>query len=146
MPSAKPQSLSSHARYVPGYHFLLATMLFAILVWAIVLLVRFPHWQSLFGVLIAASLILIFWYMRSFAVTTQDRIIRLEERLRLGALLAADLQPRIPEFTVEQLIALRFASDEELPALARRVLDEKVTDGGAIKTMITRWRADHLRV
>jgi len=146
MPSAKPQSLSSHARYVPGYHFALATMLLVLLVWSVVLVVRYPRWESLYGLLVAVSLVLIFWYMRSFAVRAQDRIIRLEERLRLGALLAADLQPRIPELTVEQLIALRFASDEELPELARRVLEARVTDGRAIKTLITQWRADHLRV
>lgn len=146
MPSTKPQSLSNHARYVPGYHFVLAAILFAVLAWAIVLLVRYPRWPSLFGVLIAVSLVLIFWYMRSFAVTVQDRIIRLEERLRLDELLAPELRARIPEFTTEHLVALRFASDAELPALARRVLDEKVTDGDAIKQMIGQWRADHLRV
>jgi hypothetical protein len=146
MPGTKPQSATSHARYVPGYHFVLATLLFVVLAWAIVLVVRFPRWPSLFGLLIAVSLIFIFWYMRAFAVTVQDRIIRLEERLRLGALVASDLQPRIPEFTTAQLIALRFASDGELPALARRVLDEKIADGDAIKKLVTHWRADHLRV
>ncbi len=146
MSSTKPQSMTSHARYVPGYHIVLATLLFVVLVWAIVLVVRFPRWPSLFGLLIAVSLIFIFWYMRAFAVTVQDRIIRLEERLRMGELLAPDLKARIPEFTTEQLIALRFASDGELLALARRVLDEKITDGDAIKQLVTHWRADHLRV
>jgi hypothetical protein len=146
MPSAKPQSLTNHARYVPGYHFVLATLLFVVLAWAIVLLARFPRWPSVFALVIAVSLILIFWYLRAFALTVQDRVIRLEERLRLDELLPPELRPRIPEFTMEQLIALRFASDGELPALARRVLDEKIADGDSIKKLVTQWRADHLRV
>jgi hypothetical protein len=145
MPNTVPQSLRNHARYVPGYHFVLAAMLFTVLVWSLVLLARYPRWQSLFGVIIAGSLILIFWYMRSFAVTVQDRVIRLEERLRLAEMLPPELHPRIPEFSLAQLVALRFASDGELPVLARRVLDERITDQDAIKGMITQWRADHLR-
>jgi hypothetical protein len=83
--------------------------------------------------------------MRAFAVTVQDRVIRLEERLRMAALLPAELQRRIPEFSAGQLVALRFASDAELAALARRVLDEKIEDPKAIKLLVREWRADHLR-
>lgn len=80
-----------------------------------------------------------------FALTVQDRVIRLETRLRLERLLPADLKARILEFSVGQLIALRFASDAELPDLARRVLDEKVKDKKAIKQMIKTWKPDYLR-
>ena len=97
------------------------------------------------GLVVAVSLILMYWYMRVFAVTVQDRVIRLEERLRMAALLPTELQRRIPEFSPEQLVALRFASDGELPVLARRVLDEKIADPKAIKQMVREWRADHLR-
>jgi hypothetical protein len=72
-------------------------------------------------------------------------VIRLEERMRMRALLPADLQPRIEAFTVKQLVALRFASDQELPALARKVLDDKMEDQKAIKKLVTAWRADHQR-
>jgi hypothetical protein len=72
-------------------------------------------------------------------------VIRLEERMRMRELLPADLQPRINDFTVKQLVALRFASDAELPALARKVLDEKLTDQKAIKKLVTHWRADYQR-
>jgi len=75
----------------------------------------------------------------------QDRVIRLEMRLRLQQLLAQDLRVRIPEFTVGQLVALRFASDAELPDLARKTLDEKLTDRKAIKKMIRDWQPDELR-
>jgi hypothetical protein len=76
------------------------------------------------------------------ALTVQDRVIRLEERLRMRSLLPADLQPRINDFTVQQLVALRFASDDELPGLARKVIDGKIEDQKAIKRMVTNWRAD----
>jgi hypothetical protein len=75
----------------------------------------------------------------------QDRVIRLEERLRMQRLLPADLQERIGEFAPGQLVALRFASDSELPGLARKVLDDKVAGGKAIKQMVKNWRADYLR-
>jgi hypothetical protein len=75
----------------------------------------------------------------------QDRVIRLEMRLRLERLLAPELRSRIPEFTVAQLISLRFASDGELPALARQVLDENLTDRKAIKRRIKNWQPDFLR-
>jgi hypothetical protein len=80
-----------------------------------------------------------------FALKVQDRVIRLEERLRCQRLLPADLQPRITEFAAGQLIALRFASDAELPALARKVLDEKLTERKAIKQLIKNWKPDYLR-
>ncbi len=76
----------------------------------------------------------------------QDRIIRLEMTLRLDQLLPPDLRPRINHFTIGQLVALRFASDAELPALARRVLEENLTDRKAIKKMIQDWKPDFLRV
>jgi Family of unknown function (DUF6526) len=78
-------------------------------------------------------------------LVVQNRLIRLEERLRLQRLLPADLQPRIAEFTVAQLVSLRFASDAELPALARKVLDEKLDDRRAIKQLVKNWKPDYLR-
>jgi hypothetical protein len=94
---------------------------------------------------VAAALIMGFLSARMFALTVQDRVIRLEERLRYQRLLPADLQPRIGEFTVNQLVSLRFASDAELPALARRVLDEKMNERKAIKQLVKSWRPDYLR-
>ena len=95
---------------------------------------------------IRTMMILIVLFARVFAIRVQDRLIRLEERLRMRALLPADLQARIPDFTVEQLIALRFASDAELPALAAAVLRDKVQKRDAIKKMVKDWRPDLLRV
>jgi hypothetical protein len=78
-------------------------------------------------------------------LTVQDRVIRLEMQLRLRQTLPADLHARIDDFTPKQLVALRFASDEELPQLCRTVLNDRVMEQKAIKKMIKKWRPDHLR-
>ncbi len=83
---------------------------------------------------------------RRQAIGVQDRVIRLEERLRMHQLFHDDMAGRIGEFTTRQLIALRFASDEELPGLARKVLADNISDQKAIKKLIQNWRADHQRV
>lgn len=139
------QDHASHARIVPGYHYVLASLLVVVFGWQLFLLFRHPGLPALIGVAFAVALVLIAWYVRAFAVTVQDRVIRLEERLRMERLLPADLQGRVGEFTPRQLVALRFASDQELPALARRVLEEGITDPKAIKAAIREWRPDHLR-
>jgi hypothetical protein len=96
-------------------------------------------------VLTSVALLLGFLLARMFALSVQDRVIRLEERLRCERLLPPDLQARIVEFEPGQLVSLRFACDAELPALARKVLDEKMTDRKAIKQQIKSWRSDYLR-
>ncbi len=146
MASEAPQSLANHSRVVPGFHYLTGTLALAYLVLAIVQLVRQPGLSSLGGVLVALILILLGWYVRIFPLKAQDRVIRLEERLRLARLLPADLQPQIESLSVGQLAALRFASDAEIPALVRRVVAEKLTSRQAIKELIKDWRPDHLRV
>jgi hypothetical protein len=97
------------------------------------------------GVLMALALFMLAFFARVFALTVQDRVIRLEMRLRLAEVLPVDLRPRIPEFTVAQLVSLRFASDSELPALARKVLDEKLDNRKAIKQLVKDWQGDYLR-
>jgi len=140
-----PQNYANHTRYVVGYHFVAFFLLFVNLVWSVVQAFKHFGVASVVGVLLAVALVLVFFYARSFAVTVQDRVIRLEMRLRLGQILPADLKPRIGEFTVGQLVALRFASDAELPALARKVLDEKLTSRDEIKKLVKDWQADELR-
>jgi hypothetical protein len=97
------------------------------------------------NVLVAFALAAFAVLARSFALTVQDRVIRLEEQLRFERLFPTDLRSRIPEFTRDQFVALRFASDGELPALARAVLDQRIHDRSAIKQMVTEWRPDHFR-
>jgi len=93
----------------------------------------------------AFALLTLALFARIFALTVQDRVIRLEMRLRLAELLPPDLRSRISEFTIVQLVSMRFASDAELPALARKVLDEKLSERTAIKRLVKDWQGDYLR-
>jgi hypothetical protein len=146
MANEKPQNFQNHTRNVPLYHQFVFSAFLINLGWTIYRLVKDVFsWGSIVNVLVAMALLVMAFYARAFAMTVQDRVIRLEMRLRLAGLLPADLRPRIPEFTVAQLVALRFASDAELPALARKVLDEKLTNRKAIKQLIKDWQADFLR-
>ena len=97
---------------------------------------------SVWGLLMAVALFLGALFARVFALAAQDRVIRLEERLRLRELLPQELKARIPEFTREQLIGLRFASDAELPELAAAVLRDRVQKRDQVKKLVKHWRAD----
>ncbi len=146
MAQSQPQNFENHARLVPAYHIVAFGILGIFLIWSLVRLIQnFSVDAGIFFLLAIAQLIL-FFCMRVFALKAQDRVIRLEERLRMEKLLSADLQSRIQEFSPDQLIALRFASDGELPDLARKVLSENITDRKAIKKLIREWKADHFRV
>lgn len=146
MANQKPQNFQNHARYVPPYHGFVLFVFLINLGWTIYRLSKSAFtFESVLAVLMAAALIVLFFYARIFALTVQDRVIRLEMRLRMAALLPADLRLRIPEFTVGQLVGLRFAGDAELPGLARKVLDEKLNDRKAIKQLIKDWQGDYLR-
>lgn len=142
----KEQSFANHTKLVPAFHFFVVPVLIANFISSIVRLVRhWFTWYDLIGVLTALALVLLMFLARLFALKVQDRVIRLEERLRLSRLLPENLKPRVEEFTMEQLVALRFASDAELPALAQKVLIEKTADRKTIKQMVKNWRADYLR-
>jgi hypothetical protein len=144
MANEKPQSFANHTRQVPI--FVAGNIVLIVnFVGRLVALRHGISFWSIMDVLVAAALILLFVNGRTSTVTVQDRLIRLEMRLRLAGLLPADLQARIPEFTVAQLVSLRFASDAELPALARKVLDDKMTDRKAIKHLVKNWQADWMR-
>jgi hypothetical protein len=138
------QSFKNHGKFVPLYHF------FALPVLIINFVVQLYWWIKLglvhfFPVLMAAALFLGVLYARLFALRVQDRVIRLEEKLRYERVLSEELRWRVDELTVDQFISLRFASDEELPQLMRKVLDDKLTERKAIKALIKNWRPDYLR-
>lgn len=142
------QSFASHRKYVVGFHVVAFLILVVNFLWALFRLFRggaLPLSDRVVSFLLAFGLLLLFLYIRQFPLRVQDRVIRLEETLRLRELLPADLQPRIGELTRGQLIALRFASDAELPELTRAVLAERITKQDDIKKRIRSWRADHLR-
>jgi hypothetical protein len=140
------QNYSNHVKYVPTFHFFVIPVMVLNFISAIVRLVRHGiTWDSAVHALTAAALLIFVFNARVFALKVQDRAIRIEERQRMAKLLPEDLQGRIGEFTAGQLVALRFAGDDELPTLARKVLNEKLTNVKAIKQMVQHWRADHLR-
>ena len=142
------QTYANHRKFVPGFHFVTFGLLVLNLVWTVFRLFRgagMPLADRAMAFLLAAALLLLAWYARTFPMRVQDRVIRLEERLRLEQLLPADLRPRIGELRPRQLLGLRFASDEELPELTRKVLDERIASADEIKKLVRSWRADHLR-
>jgi hypothetical protein len=145
MANTTPQSYANHARLDPGFHFVIAPLAIGAIVLSIISLVRYPGLHSILWVLLAIALLLTATKTRNYALMVQDRVIRLEERLRLSMLLPEAARPRITELTKSQLIALRFASDAELPALAMRALNEGLTNK-QIKASIQSWRADYFRV
>jgi uncharacterized membrane protein YciS (DUF1049 family) len=145
MVQTTPQTFENHARFVPLYHMVLFGILLVNFGWSIYKLLRAFTLDNVVAVLLAFGLILLSFFARTFALRVQDRVIRLEMRLRMEKILPADLKPRVEEFSLGQLVALRFASDEELPELARKVLAEKIEDRKAIKQMIKKWNPDYLR-
>ena len=145
MSQPSPQNFENHTRFLPAYHFVAVPLFFVNVCYALYQVVVSFGAASVVGLALAVALVLLCLLSRTMVVTVQDRVIRLEERLRMRALLPADLQPHVDGFTVKQLVALRFASDDELPALARKVVEGRVEDQKTIKKMVTRWRADEQR-
>jgi hypothetical protein len=143
---ASEQSYKSHRRYVPLYHFFALPILIANVVVELIRLNKFHTIYKAWGVLVAIALVIVAFALRGMATRAQDRSIRIEERERLAALLPADLRGRVNDLTVSQLVGLRFASDEEVPDLARRSLNGELTTGGQIKKEIKSWRPDRHRV
>jgi len=140
------QNYSNHVKWVPAYHFFVLPVFLLNVVWSIFRLFRSGFtWDGLIHFLVALALAVFMIQARVFALRVQDRVIRMEERQRFSRLLPDDLKTRIGEFTPAQFVALRFAGDDELPELARTVLNDKVTDIKAIKLMVKHWRADYLR-
>ncbi len=139
------RSYSNHARFVPPFHFFVLPVLLLNVGWSIYHIVKSASADTIIATAVAVALLLAALLGRLFTLTVQDRVIRLEMRLRMANVLPQELRARIPEFTLDQLIALRFASDEELPALARKVLDEKIAARKPIKQLVKNWQADELR-
>lgn len=140
------QNFANHTQQLPPLYTAAALVLAVNLVWAVWTLLRFPSFESALAVATAAALIVVGLYARTNAQIVQNRVIRLEERLRLANLLPADLKARIGELSTGQLIALRFASDAEVAELTREVLAAGIHDKKVIKGKIRSWRADFLRV
>ena len=152
MSQTTPQTFSNHRRFDPLFHF------FLVPVFAVGLLLSLIHFfyhfrdsdrrdniHSFLLIVLSVALLILVFRTRIYALKVQDRVIRLEERLRLTQLLREPLRSRIPELTEEQLVGLRFASDAEVPQLVERALSEKLKRGD-IKKAIQNWRPDNWRV
>jgi hypothetical protein len=140
------QSYASHRRYIPQFHFFVLPVLIANVIVTLVEFIRHPRVITGWIVVVAVALAIGIWTARAMALRAQDRIIRLEERARLDRILPVDLRGRAGELRPSQLIALRFAPDDEVPELTRRVLNGELKTQADIKRAIRNWRADHLRV
>jgi hypothetical protein len=146
MMADQTQTFSTHRRFIPAFHF------FAIPVLLInVFVVALQFWKdprpiNAWPVLVAIALAIGISWSRFMPLRAQDRIIRLEERTRLERLLPADLRGRIGDLTERQLVAIRFAPDNEVPDITRRALNGELKSPGEIKRAIKDWRGDYFRV
>lgn len=145
MANKTPQSLANYTRYDPIFHFFVLPVFLITFIATIVMAVRHPNLHSVWIVLLALALLILSFKVRMNPIKVQDRVVRLEERLRLATLLPEPLKSRIGELSESQLIALRFASDGEIPGLVHETLTKQLA-GPEIKKLIKLWRADELRV
>jgi Family of unknown function (DUF6526) len=141
----REQSYKTHTRLLPPFHFFVLPVMLVNFVNAARHAFQQPtlHWA--WEVVFALALVGLALFSRVQALTVQDRVIRLEERLRLRQLLPPELHQHINTLSHRQLVALRFASDEELPGLVREVVAGKLTTAKEIKMQVKQWRPDWLR-
>jgi hypothetical protein len=145
MAEKKQQTFANHTRWDPLFHFFALPVFLLLAIAGLVHFIWRPGLHSALMFIVAVALAIIVVKMRLYPLKVQDRVIRLEERLRLSSLLPEPLRSRIPELTEGQLVALRFASDAEVPKLAERAISEKLSPAD-IKKAIQTWRPDYWRV
>jgi hypothetical protein len=141
-----PQTYATHRRYIAGYHFFVLPVVWLNAVIQLVQAFRYPSLSMFWNAVVWFALAAGVWYARTMAIAAQNRTIRLEERERLGRLMPPELKGRINELSVNQLTALRFASDDEVSDLATRCLDGTLRTREHIKKEIRTWRPDYDRV
>lgn len=144
--SHRPQSFEHHAKLVTGYHKVGFLLLVVPFIWTIVSMVQDFSVASLMAFIALLGVMFVQFYARVFPLGVQDRLIRLEEQLRMERVLPDDLKARMMEITTNQLVGLRFAPDDELPDLVRQVLDGSLTTRKDIKAAVKNWKADHERI
>jgi cytochrome c biogenesis protein CcdA len=144
--SASGQRYQAHRRFLRPYHFFVLPVLVLNVVVELLRLYRTQTLYHVWMVVVAGALVALALMARLMALTVQTRVIRLEERLRLQQLMPAEEHAAIAALGLGQIVGLRFASDEEAPALARRCAAGELRSSGEVKRQIRNWRADHLRV
>jgi hypothetical protein len=141
-----PQTYANHVRWHKSWHFFLSPVLLINLIIAGYSFLREPNLKNGWAVLMAMALVQLLLLVRTNPLKVQDRVIRLEERLRYERTLPPELARRAAELPTGKIVALRFAADEELPGLITQVLDGKLTTAKEIKQAVRNWRGDYLRV
>lgn len=142
---AETQNYQNHFRWFPLFHFVLTPMLLAFLIYSIVQTVRFPDFDRAIMIFLAITLIVLSLASRLMALKVQDRVIRLEERLRYREILSPDLATKAVDLRTSQMIGLRFAGDDELSDLVERTLSGEFETTKDIKLAVKNWRGDYLR-
>jgi len=140
-----PQDLKRHARFDPPYHFFLTLVVTANVFIAIIYAVHHPSFYPIWMAVLSLAAFVALYLLRAYPLKVQDRVIRLEERLRLQALAPAEWHTQIYRLTEGQLIGLRFAADDEVVELAKQALEHNLTRK-QIKERIKSWRPDYWRV
>lgn len=142
---AETQNYENHLRWNPPYHFFLAPLMLVNLIYWIVRMVQVPSWDHGWMILLSIGLVALTLLARTHALTVQDRVIRLEERLRYKELLPKELAEKAMDLRTGQMVGLRFASDDELPELVEKTLNGEFEKPKDIKMAVKNWRGDYLR-
>ena len=144
--SATPQTYANHTRWHPPFHYFIVPVMLINFIWSVVELIMTPGWNAGRWTVVSWALLMLTIFVRVNPLRAQDRTIRLEEQLRFQRVLSPSLSQQTSAISRGQLIALRFAPDEELEELVAAVLAGKLTKPGEIKRAIKNWRADTFRV
>lgn len=142
----EPQNFANHTRWHPAFHFFILPVMLINLVWAIVSFVEAPGRSSGWWIVVSLALLMLTVFVRTYSLKVQDRVIRLEETLRYQQVLSPSLAQQISALTPGQIVALRFAADEELEELVSAVTAGRFVKTKELKQAIKNWRADHFRV
>ncbi len=141
-----PQTFANHTRWQPPFHFFVAPVMLINVIWSVVQFVRAPGLNSGWWIIVSLALLVLAFLVRLNSLRVQDRLIRLEEKLRYQQVLSAAVCQQTGALNTSQIIALRFAADDELEGLVADALAGKLAKTTDIKRAIKDWRADTFRV
>ena len=141
-----PQTFANHTRWQPPFHFFIAPVMLINVIWSVVQFIKAPGLNSGWWIVVSVALLVLAFLVRVNSLKVQDRLIRLEEKLRYQQILSAPICQQASALNMGQIIALRFAGDDELEELVGSVLAGKLAKAGDIKRAIKGWRADMFRV
>jgi hypothetical protein len=141
-----PQTFATHTRWHAPFHFFVIPVMLINLIWSVIVFIKDPNWNSGWWIIVSVALVVLALLVRLNSLKVQDRLIRLEEKLRYQQVLSPALCQQASSLAPAQIIALRFAGDEELEALVGAAVAGKFNKTGDIKRAIKNWRADTFRV